>query len=138
VLGELEDRASHPPEKPADWRRESATGCRCADCQALSRFLKDPTAQVLRLPLAEQRRRHLHQVIDSNKLDTTHVTERRGRPYTLVCTKTQASYERALAAHHVDLDQRAKIGQLAAWHEGLPGAAPVARARSRGGKRRRG
>jgi hypothetical protein len=138
VLGELEDRASRPPEKPTDWRRESATGCDCADCQALSHFLKDPTAQVLRLPLAEQRRRHLHQVIDGNKLDTTHVTERRGRPYTLVCTKTYASYERALAAHQVDLDQLAKIGRLAAWHEELPGAASVARARPRGGKRPRG
>ncbi len=138
VLGELEARAGRPPEKPTDWRRESATGCRCADCQALSRFLADPTAEVLRLPLAEQRRRHLHQVIDGHNLDTTHVTERRGRPYTLVCTKTQASYERARAAHLVDLDQLAKIGRLAAWHEGLPGAATVARAGSRGGKRRRG
>jgi hypothetical protein len=132
VLGELEDRAAHPPQKPADWRRASETGCRCADCRALRGFLEDPTAKVLRLPLAEQRRRHLHQVIDGNRLDTTHVTERRGRPYTLVCTKTYASYERALAAHRVDLDQRALVRQLTAWHERLSRAgtaAPVRRGR---------
>jgi hypothetical protein len=119
VVEELERRKSHPPQEPTDWRRESATGCNCADCKELSRFLNDPRAQTLRLPLAEQRRRHLHQVIDRRKLDTTHVTERRGRPYTLVCTKTRASYERAVEAHHIDLDQLAKIREVFAWHEGL-------------------
>lgn len=112
VAEELDGRASRPPQEPTDWRRESSTGCGCADCKELSRFLRDPNTPVLRLPLAEQRRRHLHHVIDSKKLDTTHVTERRGRPYTLVCTKTKASYERAVEAHHLDLDHRAKIHKL--------------------------
>jgi hypothetical protein len=119
VHDELDCRASHPPQEPADWRRESALPCQCADCKELSRFLKDPHTEVLRLPLAEQRRRHLHQVIDGNQLDTTHVTQRRGRPYVLVCTKTKASYERALQAHRVDLDHLAKIRKLLEWHEGL-------------------
>ncbi len=119
VVEELHSRGSHPPQEPADWRRESATGCDCADCKELSRFLKDPQAQTLRLPLAENRRKHLHQIINGKKLDTTHATERRGRPYTLVCTKTKASYERALAAHHVDLDHLTKIRKLLEWHEGL-------------------
>jgi hypothetical protein len=119
VVGELESRKSHPPRKPCDWRRESATGCGCADCKELSRFLKDPTTQTLRLPLATERRQHLHRVIDEQKLDATHVTERRGRPYTLVCTKTTASYEEALKAHQVDLDHLAKVRKLRAWHERL-------------------
>src|SRR5262249_830635 len=109
IVEELERRKAHPPQEPVDWRRESATRCDCADCKELSRFLKDPKAETLRLPLAEPRRRHLHQVIDGRKLDTTHVTERRGRPYTLVCTKTKASYERALQAYHLDLDHLAKM-----------------------------
>lgn len=75
--------------------------------------------KTLRLPLAQHRRQHLHQVIDNKKLDTTHTTERRGRPYTLVCTKSKASYERALKAHHVDLDHLAKVRGLLEWHEGL-------------------
>src|SRR5581483_5184534 len=116
VVDELEFRKAHPPQEPVDWRRESATGCNCADCTELSRFLKDPHTPTLRLPLAEARRRHLHQVIDRKKLDTTHVTERRGRPYTLVCTKTKASYERALHAYQVDLDHLAKIRKMLAWH----------------------
>ncbi len=132
VQAELESRASQPPQAPADWRRESATGCKCADCKDLSRFLKDPHTKTLRLPLAEQRRRHLHGVIDDKRLDTTHETVRRGRPYVLVCTKTQASYERALKAHHVDLDHLKQIGELQKWHEGLP-AKPE---RSASGKRK--
>ncbi len=120
IVEELEVRKSQPPREPTDWRRESATGCNCADCKELSRFLEDSQAQTLRLPLAENRRRHLHNVIDKRKLDTTHTTERRGRPYTLVCSKTKASYERALKAYHVDLEHLAKMRQLLEWHEGLP------------------
>jgi hypothetical protein len=126
VFRELETREAHPPQGPADWRRNSATGCDCADCKQLSRFLADPTAQTLRLPLPEQRRRHLHEKIERNQLDTTHVTERKGRPYTLVCTKTKASYERALKAHQLDLDQLAKIRKLLDWHRGLQ-ASPSSR-----------
>ncbi len=119
IREELESRAAHPPREPADWRRESAIPCKCADCKELSRFLKDPGAETFRLPLAQHRRQHLHQVIDTHKLDTTHVTERRGRPYTLVFSKTKASYERALKAHHIDLDHLQKIRNMLAEFEGL-------------------
>lgn len=108
----LESRAASPPREPTDWRRASATGCGCAECREVQQFLDDPTRQTLRLPLAEPRRKHLHNVIDHRRLDTTHVTERRGRPYTLVCTKTTASYQRALQAHRTDLDQLAKVRTL--------------------------
>lgn len=57
---------------------------------------------VYNVALAKERRRHLHNVIDSNGSDVTHVTERRGRPYTLVCTKTTASYEAACEVHERD------------------------------------
>jgi hypothetical protein len=119
VVEVLGSRKAHPPQPPADWRRESATGCDCADCKELSRFLNDANTETLRLPLAERRRQHLHQIIDGKNLDTTHVTERSGRPYTLVCTKTKASYERAWKAHEVDLDHLAKIRKLLDWHNEL-------------------
>ena len=119
IVEELESRVSCPPQEPTDWRRQSATGCGCADCAELSRFLTDPQTATLRLPLAESRRRHMHQIIDGKQLDTTHVTERRGRPYTLVCTKTKASYERALKTHHLDRDHLAKMQKLLEWHNSL-------------------
>jgi hypothetical protein len=116
LVQQLDERAAHPPQEPTNWRRDATTGCTCADCQVLQRFLEDPKTETLRLPLAEARRRHLHNVIDQRKLDTTHVTERRGRPYTLVFKKTKASYERALEAHRVDLEQREGIRRMVGDH----------------------
>jgi hypothetical protein len=119
IQRELESRATNPPLKPTDWRRDASIPCDCADCKELSRFLDNPHEETRRMPLAEHRRRHLHQIIDSNKLDLKHVTERRGRPYTLVCTKTTGSYERKLKAHQVELAHLDVIQGLLDWHGGL-------------------
>lgn len=119
---ELKSRAARPPLEPTDWRRPAETGCKCADCRALSKFLADPSQSTLRLPLAEQRRRHVHSIIQSKALDTTHVTERTGRPFTLVCKKTQGSYDRALVAHQLDLEHLSQIEDLLTWSQKLPGS----------------
>jgi hypothetical protein len=65
-------------------------------------FLDDPKEPVHRFSVAKERRRHLHQVIDHDGCDLTHVTERVGRPFTLVCRKTTASYEAACKVHQRD------------------------------------
>lgn len=99
---DLEQRTAVAPSRPADYRRAAKLSCNCHDCQELSRFLADPDESVLRLPLAMDRRQHLHQMIDSCGCDVTHVTTRTGRPFTLVCTKTTASYERACQVYSRD------------------------------------
>jgi hypothetical protein len=43
------------------------------------------------------------------------VTEHLGNPHTLVCAKTNAEYERAIAAHRVDLEQLASLRSLRNW-----------------------
>jgi 2OG-Fe(II) oxygenase superfamily len=116
IREELESRVAAPPERPTDWRREANWSCKCADCAALREFLRDPDAETYRLPLAQDRRAHLHQTIDAHGLDTTHQTERRGRPYTLVFKKTVGSHDRAVAVHRVDTENLAKIRKLAEWH----------------------
>ncbi len=78
----------------------------------LSRFLSDPAQQVGRFPLRKDRRQHLHQQIDRHRLDLTHVTERVGSPQTLVCTKTQASYERRQKQYEVDQKLLAELEAL--------------------------
>jgi hypothetical protein len=50
----------------------------------------------------KQRRQHLHQQIDEHRCDVKHVTERKGSPQTLVCTKTQDSYERRRKQYGAD------------------------------------
>lgn len=101
-LAQLRAATAHPIEPPKDWRRAADLPCKCADCQALSRFLADPATAVARFPLAEQRRRHLHSHIEQSQCDCTHETERKGRPYTLVCRKTSASYERRERQYQLD------------------------------------
>ena len=111
-LAQLRAATSEPVEPPADWRRDAELNCRCEDCQALSAFLADPAAPVARFPLAEQRRRHLHQQIEQYRCDCTHETERKGRPYTLVCQKTTASYERRARQYREDRQLLAEIERL--------------------------
>lgn len=106
---ELESRTARAPQKPTDYRRTTKLSCSCGDCHALSAFLANPEQKQGRFPLAKERRKHLHQIIDANRCDLTHVTERRGRPFTLVCTKTTASYEDACKVHARDLQNLSRI-----------------------------
>lgn len=101
-LAKLRAATAEPVLAPQDWSRETDLGCACPRCQAIARFLADPNERVGRFPLAEQDRRHVHYQIDRHRCDCTHVTERKGRPYTLVCTKNQASYERRKLQYEVD------------------------------------
>ena len=71
--------------------------------------------KTLRLPLAEKRRQHLHQIIDGKKLDTTHVTDAKAGPIRLVCTKTQASYERVLLRPIASNPRSSGEGSSAPW-----------------------
>ena len=111
---QLEARTAHPPELPKDYRRPHELPCDCADCRELSCFLADPNRAELRLRLNKERRKHLHRMIDAHRCDLAHVTERRGRPYTLVCAKTTASYERALNTFQRDMKNLARLRKIEA------------------------
>jgi len=105
----LQTRTARAPRKPADYRRAHELSCNCVDCCELSLFLANPKQRENRFRLNKERRRHLHQIIDSYRCDLTHVTERRGRPFTLVCTKTTASYQRASKLLERDLINLSRI-----------------------------
>lgn len=111
-LTKLRAATAVPVEPPQDQTRDAELGCNCEDCQGLARFLRDPEQKVARFPLRQDRRQHLHQQIERHRCDCTHVTEHKGRPYTLVCVKTQASYERRLAQYKVDLQLIADLESL--------------------------
>ncbi len=109
---ELQERTAQAPQLPTDYRRADKLSCHCPDCQVLSRFLGNPIERECRMPLNKERRMHLHQIIDGNRCDLTHVTERRGRPYTLVCRKTTASYERACATFERDKRNFSRLTEI--------------------------
>ncbi len=110
---ELAARVAHVPVKPADYRRPAKLSCNCGDCRELSAFLANPDEEVHRFRVRKDRRQHLHQNIDRNGCDLTHITDRRGSPQTLVCTKTTASYDAACKVHERDKKYLSRLEALA-------------------------
>ena len=106
-------RSATPPEAPKDWKIAAPVRCRCEHCAKLRAFCKDPEAETARFPLRQELRDHLQEIIDHYRLDLAHATERRGRPYTLVCTKTRASYERRLAEYAEDVSNMRALADSA-------------------------
>ncbi len=102
VRTRLETATACEPEPPADWTRPSVVSCRCEYCARLSAFLKDPTAEVGRIPAREDIRSHLIQVISGHRYDVTHKLEKLRSPFSLVLTKTQDSFNRTLKRYQLD------------------------------------
>jgi hypothetical protein len=111
---QLETLTAQMPQPPSDWRRASALSCKCAECRELSRFLDDPQEQTHRFPVAESHRQHLQGIIQQDRCDVSCKTERKGRPYTLICTKTEASYHERLKTFHRDQKDLATLRAIQA------------------------
>jgi 2OG-Fe(II) oxygenase superfamily len=109
AAGFLLARSEHPPEAPKDWRQDVELPCKCEDCGALQAFARDAGAHVGRFRVRQDRRQHLHQTIEQHKLDMTHVTERKGSPQTLVCTKTRRTYEQQCKQYRADIRSFAEL-----------------------------
>ncbi|MBK1722757.1 2OG-Fe(II) oxygenase [Thiocystis violacea] len=111
LLDHLDRRLAEPLAPPADWARPAQVRCSCRDCAQLTVFLASPTEPVWRFKANEPQRKHLEQSVRANRCDLDLATETRGRPYTLVCTKNQASYERRLRQREQDLTDRERLGR---------------------------
>jgi hypothetical protein len=99
----LLERSGQPPAPPKDWRQKVNLDCSCADCRVLQAFALNPLERTHRFSVRKDRRQHLHNQIDHHGLDMTHVTERKGSPQTLVCTKDRRSYERRCEQYRQDI-----------------------------------
>ena len=84
--------------------------CQCRHCAELSRFLADPERKAWAFKAAEADRSHAEQTIQRAHCDVDLTTDRRGRPYTLVCTKNQASYDRRAKQRRKDLEDVIHLG----------------------------
>ena len=108
----LLQRSSCPPESPHDWRQDVKLSCSCVDCCELQKFVLDPLAQTYRFRVRQDRRQHLHQQIEKHSLDMAHVTDRRGSPQTLVCTKDRRSYQRRCDQYRKDIAALAQLSEM--------------------------
>ncbi len=102
-IAHLIARTAQPLFPPPDWARDATLSCRCGHCTTLARFLSDPTAETWHLKAPEDIRSHVQTTIANSGCDLDTVTSTKGRPYTLVCTKNRASYERRVQQRQQDL-----------------------------------
>ena len=109
-LGHLRARASLDLEPPRDWARAAALDCRCARCAALARFLASPDERAWAYKANEFERSHVEASIRLATCDVDCSTDRHGRPFTLVCTKNQASHDRRAVERQRDLADLALLG----------------------------
>ena len=91
------------PKPPADFRRDSVTGCNCKFCHQLKSFLENATQKKTLISAAERHRGHLEMVINRQSLDVKTKTVRTGTPYSLELTKTKASHETRVQKYRADL-----------------------------------
>ena len=122
----LLSRSSFPPAPPTNWII-SAEGlsCDCEHCGELRRFCADPASETLRMPVRKELRGHLRRRIEEGGIDIVCETERRGRPYTLVCVKTRGAFERRLRQYDEDI---AGMRRLLKSARSVPGSADTAQA----------
>jgi predicted 2-oxoglutarate/Fe(II)-dependent dioxygenase YbiX len=106
----LQTRCAEPLAPPSDFARPSKIACHCASCAELSRFLAAPDRKVWEFKAAEPLRRHVENSIRQNRCDLDFLTEKRRRPYSLVCTKNQASYEKRAAQRKKDIEALGRLG----------------------------
>ena len=124
ATGSLLERSASPPKEPRHWKITADIDCDCDLCADLRTFCNDAAARVARFPLRKDLRAHLHRVIDHHRLDIDHETERRGRPYTLVCTKNRASHRRRLAEYAKDVSWMRRLIRSAPAGEHAARCAP--------------
>ncbi|MDR3533634.1 MAG: 2OG-Fe(II) oxygenase [Rhodopila sp.] len=105
----LDGRIALPLEAPRDWRRDNTLGCGCKHCRALGLYLDDPTQKIWVFRAVEADRSHVEGTIRTAHCDLDTTTERRSRPYSLICTKNQASYERRRVQRERDLADRERL-----------------------------
>ncbi|MFM8333317.1 MAG: 2OG-Fe(II) oxygenase [Candidatus Methylumidiphilus sp.] len=117
-LNHLQARIDEPLAPPRDWTRNAALSCHCPHCSSLSHFLADPGQREWSLKAAQTERSHVEDSIRRAVCDVDTKTDTRGRPYTLICVKNQASYGRRVAQRKQDEQHADALRQAAARHGG--------------------
>ena len=110
----LLDRSAFPPTTPTDWSQETNPTCFCADCAELKNFASNPIEQMHRFRMRADRRQHLQTVITSLRMDVDTVTDRKGSPQTLVCTKNRRSYRVRCEQYRKEIASMRALGEFAA------------------------
>jgi predicted 2-oxoglutarate/Fe(II)-dependent dioxygenase YbiX len=108
----LRSRIAEPLAPFPDWTREARLRCKCKLCAVCSGFLADPERRDCQFKAVEHERAHVESMLRAAVADVDFHTNKAGRPYTLVCTKNQASYERRAKQRKRDLKNLKELERL--------------------------
>jgi hypothetical protein len=111
-IGDLQDRTAVLPQPPENWSMAVPSSNRYRDeWEMLRSFLESTTQQFFDYSQNEAYRDHLTRIIQAQKIDLRMETIRKGRPYTLRITKTQATYETELKNYKEDQKLLRSLGE---------------------------
>ena len=106
----LVGRSPTPPRAPIDWKTPaSKLTCKCDWCVEIRRFCADPDREHCRIPTAQYNRQHIREKCRGAEIDIGFETEREGRPFTLVCTKTRTRFARQRKRYKKDIEEMKKL-----------------------------
>ncbi len=95
IRSELQNESDLGLRQPDDWSICEEISCQCADCAVLKQFLQSRTEKEKVWPLAQGRRQHIHQAIESLGIPVTHETQHVGSPHKLILAKTELLHSQA-------------------------------------------
>jgi hypothetical protein len=102
VREKLELATAKAPAPPADWTRPANLDCWCRHCAEFMAFMANAEMEVGRFRARELERDHLVGVLGRNPCDVEYELDRTRSPYTLVFTKTNGAFDRAVQRFEAD------------------------------------
>ena len=109
VMVHFETRIAETLVPFQDWKRPSQLSCSCQDCAQLSTFLNNPLLSNWIFKAAQARRSHIENIIKNCLCDVDFITLCKSSPYSLVCSKNEASYLRRVEQRKHDLNTLASL-----------------------------
>lgn len=109
---DLANRTAVKPTPPSDWARKAPnTKDDAVIWKILIPFLESPDQQVFEYRKNESLRKQMEMAINRVTVDLSVETIKKGAPYTLRITKTQAAYEKQLKHWHEDITFLKKMNE---------------------------
>jgi len=113
ACGEIEAETKLPLNPYPDWSRpfSESDETRSPLIRELAAFMADPDSDSHRFKRAEGERSQIENFIHQHQLDLDCRTEKKSRPYSLICTKNDHSYDRKLAWRAQETELLEKLSQ---------------------------
>lgn len=103
AVDSLLSRSANRPESPRDWYVAASLRCNCQACRRLKWFCRDPVSRTGVFPMRQELRRHLRDKVRKHRLPMDTRTQKKGKPYRIICTKNRSDHKGRLAEYEADI-----------------------------------